>query len=97
MGVLSQALEIILEVQRKRINEKITRRKISFSTYKTIIIIFGDPLLLPNLLSFLIFIHLKQFEVLCKLHLEFYKSSLNSNSNKANIKGIISVFGNRPL
>jgi len=31
---LPQALEIIFEVQRKRINEKITRRKISFPTYK---------------------------------------------------------------
>jgi hypothetical protein len=34
MGALPQALEIILEEQRKRSNEKITRRKISFSTYK---------------------------------------------------------------
>jgi len=34
MGVLPQALEIIFEVQRKKITEKITRRKISFSTYK---------------------------------------------------------------
>jgi len=33
--VLPQALEIIFEVQRKRSNEKIARRKISFSTYKT--------------------------------------------------------------
>jgi hypothetical protein len=29
-----QALEIIFEVQRKKSNEKITRRKLSFSTYK---------------------------------------------------------------
>jgi len=35
MEALSQALEIIFEVQIKRSNEKITRRKISFSTYKT--------------------------------------------------------------
>jgi hypothetical protein len=34
MGVLPQALEIIFELQRKRSNEKIARRKISFSTYK---------------------------------------------------------------
>jgi hypothetical protein len=34
MGGLAQALEIIFEVQRKRSNEKITRRKISFSTSK---------------------------------------------------------------
>jgi len=30
MGALSQALEIIFEVQMKRSNEKIARRKISF-------------------------------------------------------------------
>jgi hypothetical protein len=30
MGALLQAIEIILEVQRKRNNEKITRRKIIF-------------------------------------------------------------------
>jgi hypothetical protein len=30
MGALPQALEIIFEVQRKRSNEKITRKKIAF-------------------------------------------------------------------
>jgi hypothetical protein len=35
MGALPQSLEIIFEVQRKRNNEKITRRKINFPTYKT--------------------------------------------------------------
>jgi len=34
MGVLPQALEIIFEVQKKRSNEKITRRKMSLPTYK---------------------------------------------------------------
>jgi len=34
MGALLQALETIFEVQRKMSNEKIARRKISFSTYK---------------------------------------------------------------
>jgi hypothetical protein len=33
MGALHQALEIIFEVQRKRSNEKIIRKK-SFPTYK---------------------------------------------------------------
>jgi hypothetical protein len=32
MGALRQVLEIIFEVQRKRNNEKIIRRKISFPT-----------------------------------------------------------------
>lgn len=38
MGALPQALELIFEVQRKRSNEKLTRRKIrkiSFPSYKT--------------------------------------------------------------
>jgi hypothetical protein len=35
MGVLPQVLEIIFEVQRKMNNEKITRKEISFPTYKT--------------------------------------------------------------
>jgi hypothetical protein len=35
MGALLQVLEIIFEVQRKISNEKITRREISFPTYKT--------------------------------------------------------------
>jgi hypothetical protein len=34
MGALHQVLEVIFEVQRKRNNEKITRKKISFPTYK---------------------------------------------------------------
>jgi hypothetical protein len=34
MPKLPQALEIIFEVQRKRSNEKVARRKISFSTHK---------------------------------------------------------------
>jgi hypothetical protein len=36
MEALPQPGEIIFEVQRKRSNEKITRRKISFPTYKTL-------------------------------------------------------------
>jgi hypothetical protein len=35
MGALPQGLEIIFEMQRKMSNEKITRKEISFSTYKT--------------------------------------------------------------
>jgi hypothetical protein len=35
MGVLPQALKIILEVQRKRSNEKLIRKEISFPTHKT--------------------------------------------------------------
>jgi len=34
MGALPQALEIVFEVQRKRSNEKITRKKKNFPIYK---------------------------------------------------------------
>jgi len=34
MGELPKTLEIIFQVQMKKINEEMTRRKISFSTYK---------------------------------------------------------------
>jgi hypothetical protein len=69
MGTLpqAQALEIIFEVQRKRSNEKITRRKISFPTYKTSFFFFDvlfGPLLLSNLIAFLYFIHVKQLKML---------------------------------
>jgi len=64
MGVLPQALEIMFEVQRKRINEKIIRRKISFSTYKMCVFFFFGPFLFSNLITFLFFIHLKQFKML---------------------------------
>jgi len=61
MGALSQALETIFGVQRKRRNEKITR-KISIPTYKTLFssffLLFG-PLLLSNLVTFLSLIPLK--------------------------------------
>jgi hypothetical protein len=62
MGVLPQALEIIFEVQRKRSNEKITRREISFPIYKTFFsfFFFFGPLQLSNLITFLFFIHLKK-------------------------------------
>jgi hypothetical protein len=40
MGALAQAVEILFEVQRKRSNEKIARRKICFSTDKTRFFLF---------------------------------------------------------
>jgi hypothetical protein len=63
MGMLPQFIEIIFEVQRKMNNEKIIRREISSPTYKTRFFFFG-PLLLSNLMTFLFFIHFKQFKVL---------------------------------
>jgi hypothetical protein len=40
MVALLQALEIIFEIQRKKSNEKITRTKISFPTYKNALFFF---------------------------------------------------------
>jgi hypothetical protein len=42
MEALPQAVKIIFEVQRKRSNEKLTRRKISFPTYKTLFFSFSS-------------------------------------------------------
>jgi hypothetical protein len=62
MRTLPQALEILFEMQRKRSNEKIARRKnklfqltkrVSFSP-----LLFG-PLLLSNLLTFSFLVHFK--------------------------------------
>jgi len=63
MGALPQTLEIIFEMQRKNNNNKITRRKISFPTFKTFffLLLFG-PLLFSNLITFLFFIHLFFFK-----------------------------------
>ncbi len=78
---------IIFEVQKKRSNEKLTRRqirKISFQVTKrfALFCFFFGPLLLSNLITFLFLIHLKQFKVLQERHLKSYKSHWNSNSNK---------------
>ncbi len=86
MGSLYQVLDIIFEVQRKRSNEKLTRIKIGFSTYKMFFFFLLFVLhLLSNLITFLFIIQFKQ--------LKFYKSSLNSNSNKSNIQESFWMFG----
>jgi hypothetical protein len=52
MGALLQALEIIFQVQRKKNNEKLTRKKKAFQLIKRIFFLF-EPLLLSNLITFL--------------------------------------------
>jgi len=42
MGAIPQALEIMFEVERKKINKKIARRKIGFSTYKMCFFLFSS-------------------------------------------------------
>jgi hypothetical protein len=64
MGALPQALEIIFEVQRESSNEKIRRKKKDFHLTKCVFFLFFGTLLLSNLITFLFFIHLKQFKVL---------------------------------
>ncbi len=85
-------------MQRKRSNEKIAIRKISFSTHKMLFsfffLLFG-PLLISKLLTFSFFFHFKWFKVLKGCHLQFYKSSLNSNSNRATYKKFFGVFRNQ--
>jgi hypothetical protein len=53
MGALPQALEIIFEVQRKNIDEKVTRKNKNFPTYYKLLffLLFGS-LLLSNLKTF---------------------------------------------
>ncbi len=45
--------------------------------------LFSLPLLLSNLITFLFLIHFEQFKMLYECHLNSYKSSWNSNSNRA--------------
>jgi len=59
MGALTQALEIIFEVQRKKNNEKITRKKKAFQLTKCVLFFLFEPLLLSNLITFLLFVHFK--------------------------------------
>jgi hypothetical protein len=65
--MLHQALQIIFEVQKKRSNGKLTRRKINFPTYKThffgFFFSFWTPLIFKPY-NFLIFIHFKLFKTL---------------------------------
>ncbi len=85
MGTLPQVLEIIFEVQRKMSNEKITRKKISFSNLQNIFFVFIlDPTFKPH--NFLFLIHFIWFKVLQEYHLKFYKSTLNFNNNKTTYK-----------
>jgi hypothetical protein len=64
MGALPQALEIIFEVQMKGSNEKIIRKKKSFPNFQNVFFFSSEPFLLSNLITFLFFIHFKQFKML---------------------------------
>jgi uncharacterized membrane protein len=63
-SVLPQALEIIFEMQRKRNNEKVTRKKQTFQLTRHFSFLLFGPLILSNLITFLFHIHFKRFKVL---------------------------------
>jgi hypothetical protein len=98
MRVLPQALEIILGVQRKKGNEKNNKKKNKLFNLQNV---FFFPSLWtltfkPNNLKIYI-IHFKRFKVPWEHHLKFYKSFLNSNSNKVTYKELFWLFKNRPV
>jgi hypothetical protein len=65
MGALRPALEFIFQVQRKRNNEKIERRKVSFATHKThffFVYFLFEPLLLSKLQTFSFLVHFKRLK-----------------------------------
>ncbi len=70
-------------------DEKMTRRKISFPTYKTHFFSFFFSLnpscFQTSELSYF-FIHFKQFKMLQEHRLKLHKSSLNSNTNRTAYK-----------
>jgi hypothetical protein len=60
MGTLPQGIEIVFEMQMKRSNEKIAKRKISVPTYKAqFFFLLFEPLLFSKLITFLFFVHFK--------------------------------------
>jgi hypothetical protein len=52
MGALPQALEIIFELQMKRSNEKLTRKKKAFQLIKHVFFFLFGPLLLSKCIIF---------------------------------------------
>ncbi len=96
MGALLQTLEIIFEVQRKRINEKITRKKKLPNIQNMFFFLFFSSLdpsyLRISQLFYFLFI-LNGFKMLYKHHLKFYKSSLYFNSNKTTYKKFFGCLG----
>jgi hypothetical protein len=89
MASLPQVLEVIFQVQRKKINEKITRKTKAFQLTKHVFFLW-EPLAIFKPHNFLIFDYFKRFKMLHECHLKLYKSCSNFNINKATYK---EVFG----
>jgi hypothetical protein len=64
MGVLSQALQMIFEMQIKRSNEKLVRKKMSFPIHKMRFFFFFLTPSTFKAFNFLISCYFKQFKVL---------------------------------
>ncbi len=94
--MLPRALEIIFEVKMKMSNVKIARKKKLSNSKKVFFyfLLFG-PFLFSKLQTFSFLIHFKQFKMLWECHLQFYNSSLNSNSIKATYKEFFLVIANQ--
>jgi len=101
MGALPQALGISFEMQRKRSNEKITRRKYAFQLTKHVFFIFFSFLWISLIFkphNFFIFLFILN-------DLKCYRSTTWSSTNhlgtliaiESNIQGMSWVFGNRLL
>jgi hypothetical protein len=87
------------ELQMKRSNEKIVRRKIAFQLTKhfffsffLFFFLFG-PFLLSKFLTFSFLVHFKWFKVLYRHHLQLYTSYWNFNNNRATYKEIFGWLG----
>ncbi len=81
----SQDLQIIFEMQSQKNSQKKAVKKKCFFELQSTFFSFWT-LLLSNLITFLFSFHLKRFKALKKHILNFYKSSWNSNSNRAATK-----------
>jgi hypothetical protein len=66
MGGLLQTLEVIFEMQRKRRNEKKNKKENKIFNLQNMCVFFFslEPFLVSNLITFLFFIHFKQFKML---------------------------------
>jgi uncharacterized membrane protein len=92
--VLLQAPEIIFEVQMRRSNEKKTRRKISYLTYKApFFFLLFRPLLLLNFITFLFLIHFKRFLNAIGIRPKVLQIIFDSNSNRSTYEEFFGCLG----
>jgi hypothetical protein len=90
MSAFSSSKNHLWNAKPKDQPKKSSKKKTCFQIAKQFFFHFSSfwPLLLSNLITFLLLIHFKQFKVLKECHLKFYKSSLNYNSNIQQFLGV---------